>query len=338
MSSVESLPASGGPVPNPVTEATAAVIYNPVKVDVDDLKRIVEAERAAGGWNTLWFETTEEDPGGGQAAQALEAGATLVIAAGGDGTVRAVAEVLAGTDAALSLLPSGTGNLLARNLDLTMDDTEHSIRTAYTGTDRRIDVAVIDIARPDGTTDTHSFLVMAGVGLDAKIMNNTDPDLKAKVGWLAYARALAGVLREKDYLRIKYRSDQQHQRRRPGRAQAVIVGNCGSLPANILLLPDAVVDDGLLDVVILKPESFGGWVQVVFKVFWENGIVRRTKAGRKLDGVDVAAVDLAQLPEFEVRLSRADEIQLDGDPFGQAVGFATRVDAGALRLKVPANG
>jgi diacylglycerol kinase (ATP) len=336
MSSVESLPASGGPVPPPVSRATAAVIYNPVKVEMDEIKRVIEAEGAAGEWTILWFETTEDDPGGGQAVEALEAGATVVIAAGGDGTVRAVAEVLAGTDAALCLLPSGTGNLLARNLNLTMDDMEHSIRTAFSGADRRIDVAVIDIARPDGETDTHSFLVMAGVGLDAKIMNNTDPDLKAKVGWLAYARALADVLRDKDYLRIKYRSDQE-QRRRPARAQAVIVGNCGSLPANILLLPDAVIDDGLLDIVILKPESFGGWLQVIFKVFWENGIVKRTKAGRKLDGVDVSAVDLAQLPEFEVRLSHADEIQLDGDPFGQAVGFATRVDAGALRLKVPAD-
>jgi diacylglycerol kinase family enzyme len=174
---------------------------------------------------------------------------------------------------------------------------------------------------------------MAGVGLDAKIMNNTDPELKAKVGWLAYARALFGVLRDKNSLRIEHRSD--HRLRRPQRAHAVIVGNCGSLPANILLLPDAVVDDGLLDIVILKPESFGGWLQVVFKVFWEHGIVKRTKAGRKLDGVDVAAVDIAQLAEFEVRLSRSDDIELDGDPFGEAVGFTTRVDAGALRLKIP---
>ena len=121
---------------------------------------------------------------------------------------------------------------------------------------------------------------MAGVGLDAKIMNNTDPELKAKVGWLAYARALIAVLREKDSLRIQYHSEGRRGRR-PMRAQAVIVGNCGSLPANILLLPEAVVDDGLLDLVILKPESFVGWLQLIFKVFWENGVVRRTRLGTK---------------------------------------------------------
>ena len=337
MAPVESSSASASRAPSRASTTTAAVIYNPIKVDADELKRLVEAEDGSNGWTTLWFETTEDDPGGGQATAALEAGAMLMIVAGGDGTVRAVAEVLAGTDCALAMVPSGTGNLLARNLKLTLDDAEHSIRTAFAGSDRPIDIALIDIARPGGATDSFAFLVMAGVGLDAKIMNNTDPELKAKVGWLAYARALIAVLREKDSLRIQYRSDQGRRGRRPVRAQAVIVGNCGSLPANILLLPEAVVDDGLLDLVILKPESFGGWLQLIFKVFWENGVVRRTRLGRKLQGIRTSSVDLAQLAEFEVRLSRPGQIQLDGDPFGEAIGFSTRADQGALRLKVPAD-
>ncbi|MDP3208530.1 MAG: diacylglycerol kinase family protein, partial [Rhodoglobus sp.] len=278
----------------------------------------------------------EDDPGGGQAKSALEAGATLVIAAGGDGTVRAIAEVLAGSDTRLALVPSGTGNLLARNLKLVLDDIEHSIRTAFSGVDRDIDVGEIEIVRPGGQKDTLTFLVMAGVGLDAKIMSNTDPALKAKVGWLAYARALAQVLRHKDPLRIRFRSDQPHGG--PGaRAHAVIVGNCGSLPAKILLLPDAVVDDGLLDLVVLKPESVRGWLQVVFKVFLENGIVNRTKIGRKMNNVDVDSVDVAQLAQFEVRLSRAAEIELDGDPFGKATAFRARAVARCLHLKVPAD-
>ena len=107
------------------------MILNPVKVDADALRAAIAAEPAAADWaETLWYETTEADPGGGQAKQALEAGADLVIAAGGDGTIRAVAEVLGGTSTSLALLPSGTGNLLARNLDLTLDDMEHSIRTS----------------------------------------------------------------------------------------------------------------------------------------------------------------------------------------------------------------
>ena len=137
----DSLPAASA-------QRRAAVIYNPVKVDAEELKAAVAAEPATAGWaDTLWYETTEEDPGTGQARQAIEAGADMVIAAGGDGTIRAVAQELGGTTTSLALLPSGTGNLLARNLDLTLDDMDHSIQVAFDGIDRKIDLAWADIRR-----------------------------------------------------------------------------------------------------------------------------------------------------------------------------------------------
>ena len=312
---------------------TAAVIYNPIKVELDELKAAVEAEPASAGWTVLWLPTSEDDPGQGPAKEALDSGATLVIAAGGDGTVRAIAEVVRGSDAALSLLPSGTGNLLARNLDLTLDDTEHSLGTAFGGADRAIDIAEIEIRRSDNSVDKHAFLVMAGAGLDAKIMSNTDDELKKKVGWLAYAQALSRVLRDKSGLRLRYKLDSH--RDRSTRAEAIIVGNCGSLPANILLMPEAVVDDGLLDVVVLRPKSFGGWMAVIFKVFWENGVVKRTKLGRRMGEVSSDSIAIRQAKVITARLSKAEEIQLDGDPFGEAVGFRVKVDAGGLTIKVP---
>ena len=312
----------------------AAVVYNPIKVDVDDLRAAIAAEPGAEGWQVLWLETTEEDPGRGQATKALAKGASIVIAVGGDGTVRTVSEVVrTSKDAAVALLPSGTGNLLARNLDLTLDDMAHSIRTAFTGTTRDVDVARIDIRRADRSIDEHAFLVMAGAGLDAKIMNNTDPELKKKIGWLAYARALSASLRDSSALRVGHQLD--GGRRHSDRAQAIIIGNCGSLPANILLLPDAAVDDGLLDVVVLKPETFRGWLAVVFKVFWENGIVRRTALGKRLSGVDIASMDYKQGTRLEVRLSKPEEIELDGDPFGETTGFTVTIEPGALKVMVP---
>lgn len=318
------------------TPRTAAVIYNPIKVEVDDLRTAVAAEPGAEGWIVHWLETTEEDPGQGQATEALAKGATVVIAVGGDGTVRTVSEVVrTSKDAAVALIPSGTGNLLARNLDLTLDDMAHSIRTAFTGTTRDVDVARIEIRRADRSTDEHAFLVMAGAGLDAKVMNNTDPELKKKVGWLAYAQALGVALPDKNALRVGYQLDAG--RRHSERAQAIIVGNCGSLPANILLLPDASVDDGLLDIVVLKPESIRGWLGVVFKVFWENGVVRRTAFGKKLSGVDIASMDYRRGKNLEVRLSKPEEIELDGDPFGETTGFTVTVEPGALRIMVPSD-
>ena len=88
----------------------------------------------------------------------------MIVVAGGDGTVRAVAEAVHENDVSLALLPSGTGNLLARNLKLTLDDLEHSIHSAFTGEDRQIDLGMIDIRRADSKVDTHAYVVMAGLG------------------------------------------------------------------------------------------------------------------------------------------------------------------------------
>ncbi|ANJ27116.1 diacylglycerol/lipid kinase family protein [Agromyces aureus] len=314
----------------------AAIVYNPVKLDADATRPVLAAIEADGDWApSLWLETSVDDPGTGQTASALEQGVDVVIAAGGDGTVRIVAEGLRGTGVPLALLPSGTGNLLARNLNLTLDDPEQSLRTALTGADRPIDMALIDIRGDDGTTHRHAYLVMAGLGLDAKMLANTDDDLKAKAGWLAYVKAIGLALQDTDQLRLRYRLDSGPTHR--VRAHTIIMGNCGSLPANILLLPDAAVDDGRMQIVLLRPEGFFGWVQIMTKIFWENGVLRRTSAGRRLIGVtkEVRALDYLNGKRLDVSLNRAEQIQLDGDSFGEARSFRTWVDPSSLLVRVP---
>ena len=94
-----------------------AVVYHPRKVKLASLRRSVERAQQDAGWGeTRWYPTTPDDAGQGHTRQAIEDGASVVAAAGGDGTVRAVAEALRGTDVPLALIPQGTGNLLARNL------------------------------------------------------------------------------------------------------------------------------------------------------------------------------------------------------------------------------
>jgi diacylglycerol kinase family enzyme len=314
----------------------AAVVYNPVKIEVDTLRPIVEAEERDAGWEqTLWFETSVEDPGGGQTREALEAGATMVLAAGGDGTVRAVAEVVQGTEASLALLPSGPGNLLARNLSLTLNDVQHSVHSAFAGGDRSIDVALSDIYREDGSHTRHAFLVMAGFGIDAKMLAATDDELKAKVGWLAYVKAFVTVLRDKNLLRLRFSMDGEDVRRM--RANTLIIGNAGSLPGNILLLPEAAVDDGQLDVVILRPEQLIGWLQIIAKVVWENGVLSRTRLGRRFRTREVKALNYLRGREMRVRLNHPEEVELDGDPFGLAIGMVTRIAEGGLTVRVPAD-
>ncbi len=312
----------------------AALIYNPIKVDRDALRTMVRLEEQAGDWqDTLWLETSEDDPGVGPAGEAVDAGVSLVIVAGGDGTVRAVAEGMGGSSIPMALVPSGTGNLLARNLNLTLDDAEHSLHTAFTGDSRAVDLGRIDIRRDDGRTEPHVFLVMAGLGLDAKMLANTDDDLKKRAGWLAYAQALTKTFRDKGELRFTAALNKQPAR--ATRAHTIIVGNCGSLPANILLLPDAAVDDGQFDVLLLRPEGLVGWIQIFVKVIWENGVLRRTRAGRLMMTKEVSALRYVKARQLSISLQRAEKIQLDGDQFGTARGFDSWVDAGGITIKVP---
>jgi len=317
---------------------TAAVIYNPIKVDLDALRDAVDREAEAAGWNeTLWFETSVEDVGQGATKKALEHKVDMIIAAGGDGTVRAVAEGARGADVALALLPSGTGNLLARNLNLTLNDLPGSIHAAFTGEDRRIDLGVIRIERADKTRDEHAFVVMAGLGLDAKMIANTDEDLKKKAGWAAYVKAIVASLRDPEELHIRFRIDEKEPERRT--VHTLILGNCGSLPANILLMPDAVLDDGFLDLMMTRPKGVVGWIRVWIKVAWTNGVLRRTKAGRAIAGERKNNRDLRYetTSSFTARLSRPEEIELDGDGFGKAVAFKAWIEPQALRVRAAAD-
>ncbi|MFZ7087664.1 diacylglycerol/lipid kinase family protein [Curtobacterium sp. RRHDQ10] len=315
----------------------AAVVYNPVKIDLEAVRAVVQKEEQSAGWDeTLWCETSKEDPGRGATQEAIDAGVDLVIAAGGDGTVRIVAETLADHDITLALLPSGTGNLLARNMDLTLDDVEHSLHTAFTGDERAIDLGRISIRTESDAVEEHAFLVMAGVGLDAQMLAATDEDLKAKVGWLAYVSAMVTAFRHSNDLRIRYQLDDGG--RSTIRAHTLIVGNCGTLQGNVLLLPDATVDDGLFDILLLKPEGIGHWIQIIAKVLFENGIVRRTPLGKFFKGKEIDALNYQKGAQLTVRFSEPQDIELDGDGFGVARGFRARIDAGALRVKVPAAG
>ncbi|MBH0099325.1 NAD(+)/NADH kinase [Salinibacterium sp. NSLL150] len=313
---------------------SAAVVYNPIKVDLDAIKAAVATLESETGWApTTFHATSKEDPGVGATKEALDAGADVVIVAGGDGTVRAVAEAIHDSDAALALMPSGTGNLFARNLGLPLDDIEGAVRTAFTGVDRAVDIGLIDIRDENEKVSKHAFVVMAGLGLDAKMLANTDDELKKRIGWLAYVSAIAKALTDSSELRLDYRLDSR--RSRSARAHTVIVGNCGSLTANVLLLPDAAPDNGFFDVAVMRPQGIIGWVQILVKVLWENGVLRRIRGGNRLTTRDVRALSYVKAKQLTVRLSTAEEIELDGDGFGRAIAFKTRIKAGGLRIRMP---
>ncbi len=193
------------------------------------------------------------------------------------------------------------------------------------------------ITRADGAVEEHAFLVMAGLGLDAKMIKNTSSKLKNAVGWLAYVDGIARSLPELKPLRVTYRLD--HGPTRSMTAHTVIVGNCGTLPGGILLIPDARTDDGVLDIAALHPRGPFGWAKVWRTLAWENGVLRKSAIGRRIIDLSADVKDVSYIKGRELTMSveHDEAFQLDGDEFGEVQAVHIWVDAGALVVKSPAN-
>ncbi len=290
----------------------AAVVVNPVKLDdAEKFRATVSAAMTEHGWGEpIWLETTPGDPGEGQARQAVKDAADLILACGGDGTVTATAAGMAGTGIPLAVIPFGTGNLLARNLGLPIDHGE-ALAVALTGRDRQLDV---------GSANGSLFLTMAGLGLDAKMLDGASEPVKKRFGWVAYAGSALRHLRDRP-MRITLRTDEDPPLRR--RASGVIAGNVGALQGGLPLLPDAQPDDGRLDVVILTARGLGSWLRVAAHVALRrpgatDQVLRRT------------------FRELRVETGRAHLWQLDGEVMGRTRQLVITVRPGTLLVRVPA--
>ena len=307
----------------------AAMVINPTKfTDVADLQSRLTAACLGHGWaEPSFLFTTTQDPGTGQARAAVDDGVDVVCALGGDGTVRAVAQALAGTQTAMGLLPSGTGNLLARNIGLPLTNLEESVGIALTGANERVDVGRlnVDLATTEG--DRHEsrdyvFLVMTGMGFDAAIMGDSPEELKAKVGWPAYVVGGLRNLRGDRFRATVTIGPEGHEEVVETRARTVVVGNCGRLMGGITLMPEARIDDGLLDGLILSPATIAGWVAV-------TGRLLRQATTRNERVLHRAAT------RFVVRPDRPQDVQVDGDHIGSVHSFSTEVWPRALIVRMP---
>jgi YegS/Rv2252/BmrU family lipid kinase len=289
---------------------TVAVIFNPSKASDPDRTRreICDAVLAGGLPQPLWFDTTADDPGTSQCLQAIEDGAELVLVSGGDGTVMACVSALAGTDVPLAVLAAGTGNLLARNFGIPQGLAD-AVRVAAQGTSRRIDV---------GVSGARRFVIMAGMGFDAQLLDDAPEQLKAKVGWLAYIVSAARHLREPRHAYTITLDDRQSLH---VRGRGVLIGNVGKLQGGLPVLPDAVPDDGLLDVAVIRAKSLAGWAVLAVSV-----LLRRPS--RKLETFQARTV----VVECEDKLPT----ELDGEVIGDHARLEVAVEPRALLLRVPA--
>jgi len=294
----------------------AAVIFNPAKVtDWITFRRHVEYELKSRGWDrALWLETTSEDPGHAMTAQAVRENVDLVLGAGGDGTIRVICSGLVHTGIPFGLIPAGTGNLLARNIGIPLDEVA-ALGVAFDGADKAVDLVRVKV---DDQPPDH-FAVMAGIGLDAVIMEGADAKMKKAVGSAAYFVSAAQNANHPAMHATIAVDDQQPFRRR---ASVIVVGNVGFLMANIQLIPDARADDGKLDVLVASPRTFRDWVRLTTRV-----LTRRRQPDDQLDRLTGHKVTIS--------VEERDQFQLDGDTVGECTTLTAEVVPAALRLRVP---
>ena len=307
-----------------------AVVLNPSKFEGTAAFRrtIGEVVDRVEGAETVFYETTIDDPGVGQARQAVAEGADLVMAAGGDGTVRMVASVLAGTDTRMGIIPAGTGNLLARNVDIPLEDPAAAMVAALTGRDRQVDVGwlraggSVSAAR---SAERQIFLVIAGFGADAEMIGYTDPAMKKRIGWIAYAvGGIRTVLGRSVDVVVELPDETRHAHK----ARTVLLGNVGRLPGGLVLMPDATIDNGRLEVVVAGWRGAAGFSQVAAQV-----VNPRLKPRL---GARLSTMERYLTTGIRVVTTKAQPVQLDGDTDGEATHLLATVDPGVLRLRTPA--
>lgn len=355
------------------THDSVWVIVNPAKHK--NLRafqeRITAAAQTFGVPHIHWLETKPEDPGVGQAIEAQRQGATLVIAAGGDGTVRAVAAGMAHSNVRMGIIPVGTGNIFARNLNLPIGDLERCVAIALGRNYRNVDLGwlrstghvhslglpaegrLVNEARTSGADtapsseiagysplsqvlpadDEYSYVVVSGVGFDGQTMAGTDAQLKKKIGWLAYIVSGVQALNvPRMNAHVRLWDKGNDTPTEDGEVTAKSI-----MFANVgqlpfmTLAPNASMDDEKLDVI---------GVDVIV------GLIGWMSLGWKffVQGLGVPAIDLPASPgrlafrqacRAEVTVEQPATVEVDGDAIAIADGVATRIDPGALQISAP---
>lgn len=283
-------------------------------------RMLVDALAARGAAPPIVVRTTVDSPGTAQAAELVRSGVDLVVVAGGDGTVRAVAPALAGSGVPLAVLPTGTANLFARNLGLGRRRLRAAVRAALEGREVDCDVGlawVRTVADP-ARRGPLAFLVMAGIGRDARTVAATGLGLKAGLGWLAYlAAGAAEALRSALPMQVDLDGSS-----RPVRVWTVLFGNLPLLPGGISVFPQARPDDGLLECLTVPLRHVGQWLPVAC-----FGLVGRPRR--------VAALAYSRAARARIRPDEPQPVQLDGDLVPDVVDLEIGIDPAALRVRLP---
>jgi YegS/Rv2252/BmrU family lipid kinase len=242
--------------------------------------------------------------------QALKAGASLIFVWGGDGMVQRCVDAMVGSKAALAIIPAGTANLFASNLQLP-NDIGDAVEVGLTGCRHKFDV---------GQINGEHFAVMAGAGLDALMIRDADGSLKDRLGRAAYILTGAKNISAAPVgTRVRLDGDKWFA----GKASCVLVGNVGKLMGNIAAFPGAQPDDGILEIGIVTAKGRWQWSKTL----------ALTAAGKASTS---PFVETARGTRLDVRFAKAIPYELDGGDRKKTKRLKIKVRPAAITVCIPA--
>lgn len=315
-------------------EVHYAFVINPSKPRAKQRRAHIEEFCAAKGLqNVQYIETQLDKDGRACALEALENGADVVVAVGGDGTVRTVASAVSGTGHALGIIPIGTGNLFARNMGIPVDDIDAALALATSHGSRKVDMGRLTLLDHPEDDHGHAFLIIAGVGFDAAMIDDTDPALKANISWLAYfAGGIKNLFAPKYHGSVTITGTDGSQHSITGlNFRTFMAGNCGQIPV-FTLMPNAAYDDGKLDFEIIDTKGgLLGWANLF------GDVVHQTITGKAEQSPLSANSTLDQIQgvSAEIVLEKPVPAEVDGDMLPKTKHLKFTVDHQALIVRAP---
>jgi diacylglycerol kinase (ATP) len=274
-----------------------------------ELRSVLERE---GVVDPLWYEVPKSKFAPKCVRKALNAGADLLLVWGGDGMVQRCIDAVGDEPAVVAILPAGTGNLLARNLEIPVD-LEAAVGVALHGARRTIDVGRINGQR---------FTVMAGVGIDALMIRDADRDMKGRFGRAAYVWTGAKNLRSKPFTA---RIDVDGERWFDGKSGCVLVGNVGKVLGGIEAFDGASPEDGRLEIGVVTAQGLTQWTRALV----------RTAVG----SADRSPfVQTTKAKKIKLKLDRKVLYELDGGDQSEVDRIKIRVEPQAVTFCVPEAG
>jgi diacylglycerol kinase (ATP) len=273
---------------------------------LDQLRAVLAHE---GVDSPLWYEVPKSKKAPAKVREAVDEGADLVFVWGGDGMVQRSLDALRDPAVAVAIVPAGTANLFATNLGIP-DDLEEAVAIGLHGRRRRVDLGVVNGER---------FAVMAGAGFDARMIRDAGKAMKSRIGRAAYLWTGARNLRAG---RVGTTIRVDGATWFEGEASCVLVGNVGTVIGGLPAFPEAVVDDGVLELGVVTADGVLDWARVLSRLAArrpDRSPLARTTAGRQID----------------VRLDEKLPYELDGGDRKKTKHLEIGVEPGAATVCVP---